>query len=507
MLTNAISTDSAGARGAEAAARWAYLRRGWAITSVMILIAFVIVSFGAAAIEGINVLRAYAAGESHWSKAEKSAIIALNAYAASGREQDFAAFRHAVAVTQADRAARESLVARAPDVPRSARGFLDGGNDAADIRGLMAGFVLFHGWKPFAAAVADWRRADSGIDALCAYGATLHGRSLDPAQRAGALARIAQFDVLLARSEGAYARHMGEASRQAMALALLAFLAMGVLACASGVVLAWRVLRNGLGAELLTLGVQKELEVARDEAQTANRMKSSFLASMSHELRTPLNAILGFSDMIGQQVLGPVGNARYTGYARDIHFSGEHLLSIINDLLDHSRIEAGELTIRHEPFDIAATLGAAQLMCGPHAAALNVALRLDVADALPVVTGDELRFKQVLINLICNAVKFSPGGDVHVTARRLAPDMIEVRVRDTGIGMDTAGMAQALRPFGQVDSGLNRKYEGTGLGLPLSKALVELQGGQLTLDSALGQGTCVTVRLPVGTPVACAKAA
>lgn len=236
---------------------------------------------------------------------------------------------------------------------------------------------------------------------------------------------------------------------------------------------------------------------ACDAAQKANRAKSAFLANMSHELRTPLNAILGFSELVEMQIGMGIGHPRHGAYAHDIHVSGQHLLGIINDLLEHSRIEAGELVLRSDPFDVAEAVESVRMLSRDRADGLKVELKVEVAANVPVLLGDALRFKQVLINIVTNAIKFSPGGTVTLTATLQPDERLRVAVADSGIGMDAAGIAQALRPFGQVDSGLNRKYEGTGLGVPLSKSLTELQGGTFHIASQPGAGTCVTILLPV----------
>jgi len=240
----------------------------------------------------------------------------------------------------------------------------------------------------------------------------------------------------------------------------------------------------------------QQLARARDEAERANRSKSAFLANMSHELRTPLNAILGFSELIGMQVAAGKGDVRHGSYAHDIQTSGRHLLAIINDLLEHSRVEAGEMSLTIAPFDAAQAIEAVRTLCQSRADALGVTLRTDVPQELPPLLGDALRFKQVLINIVTNAIKFSPDGDVTVTVFRDGAKLC-IEVLDTGIGMDAAGLEQALKPFGQADSGLNRKYEGTGLGVPLAKALTELQGGRFAISSKPGAGTRVTILMPL----------
>jgi signal transduction histidine kinase len=239
---------------------------------------------------------------------------------------------------------------------------------------------------------------------------------------------------------------------------------------------------------------QIRLAAARDEAERANRAKSAFVANMGHELRTPLNAILGFSELIERQHFGDVGNPHYLEYARDIGTAGQHLLSIINGLLDHARIESGKLQLHEQAFDLAEAIRAVELLCGNTAAKNSVQLMLELPPDLPPIFADELRIRQSLINLVSNAVKFSPGGMVEISAS--CAGTIVIAVRDTGIGMTREELDHALEPFGQVDNGLNRKFEGTGLGLPLTKGLIALHGGTLTIDSAPAKGTRVTITLP-----------
>jgi len=239
------------------------------------------------------------------------------------------------------------------------------------------------------------------------------------------------------------------------------------------------------------------LREAKETAEAANRTKSGILANMSHELRTPLNAIIGFSDIIRKQSFGPIGEQRYLDYATDINDSGTHLLALINDILDVSKAEAGRIELSEGVVDIPSLFDASLRLVRPRAEEAGVTVIASPAEHLPRLRGDTLRLKQVLINLLSNAIKFTPsGGSVTLSSGLSGGSEVYLRVEDTGIGMAPQDIPKALSPFGQLDSSLARKHHGTGLGLPLSKALVELHGGRLELQSTIGAGTSVSVYLP-----------
>ncbi|HZS81932.1 MAG TPA: ATP-binding protein [Stellaceae bacterium] len=254
-----------------------------------------------------------------------------------------------------------------------------------------------------------------------------------------------------------------------------------------------------IGLELQGREAEKQLREAKEAAEAASRAKTDFLANMSHELRTPLNAIIGFSQIIADEALGAAGRPEYKDYARDIHSSSQHLLKIINDILDMSRIEAGVLSLREAEVDIAAVLRSCQGLLAAKATAAEIALVRDVPHELPVILADERMVRQIVLNLLANALKFTPrGGTVTLGARAEADRGVVIAISDTGIGIAREDFAKIFRPFGQLDSALNRRFEGTGLGLPLSKGLVELHGGTISLDSEIGRGTTVSVFLPLG---------
>ncbi|KPL52058.1 hypothetical protein ABB55_07300 [Prosthecomicrobium hirschii] len=269
---------------------------------------------------------------------------------------------------------------------------------------------------------------------------------------------------------------------------------------------------DGLPSRLLVVGVMRdvterknqeaELLRAREQAEKASEAKTRFLANVSHELRTPLNAIIGFSDLLGSETFGKLPDPRQRDYVRLINESGAHLLQVVNDILDMSKIESGAFDVVPEPFDVPLLIEGTRQMMSHQAAARGLRIVTAIGLGLPELQADRRACKQILINLLSNAVKFTnAGGTITVGARREG-DLVALFVRDTGIGIADGDLGRLGTPFVQADCGYDRRHEGTGLGLSVVKGLASLHGGSMHIQSRLGEGTCVTVRLPVTSEIA-----
>jgi signal transduction histidine kinase len=278
------------------------------------------------------------------------------------------------------------------------------------------------------------------------------------------------------------------------AIRALLFAGAGILTLIALAVSTAALVKGMRSMERRSRGLEEELRTAKSRS----REKTSFLNAMSHELRAPLNAIIGFAQMIQTVDFGPDNLTRYRSYAGDVRMAGEHLLSLINDVLELAKLEAGKAEIREARVDLREELRKVDKMMCEQARRAGVKLRFELGDAPVIARVDALKIKQCMINLVSNGVKFTPsGGEVRVA---LATDRrgLRMTVADTGIGIARADMAKVFEEFGQVDSSVARKHQGTGLGLPLTKRLIEMHGGSISLESESGRGTKVTLRLPPG---------
>ncbi len=319
----------------------------------------------------------------------------------------------------------------------------------------------------------------------------LAGRSLlslgcDPSTRDALRGRFGQHSP--------FRDQMFEAATRSGDVKLFLLSAVPVFSSASGALVGFR----GTASDITELRRRElGLRAAKEVAEMASRAKTEFLANMSHELRTPLNAIIGFTEIMKMELLGPMGNPQYFGYASDIHDSARHLLGLINDILDVSKIEAGKATLIEEEVVLDRVFESVIRLIRERAQRAEVKLAVEIEPGLPPMMADERKLKQILINLLSNAVKFTPAGGRATLEARIGEDGgLAIAVADTGIGIAPQDIARVMEPFGQVDSRLSRRFSGTGLGLPLSRSLTELHGGTLELESEPGKGTTVTIRLP-----------
>lgn len=246
--------------------------------------------------------------------------------------------------------------------------------------------------------------------------------------------------------------------------------------------------------------MMRKLQHSKEQSDASNRAKSAFLANMSHELRTPLNAIIGFTEMIRYETYGPIGNDKYAEYLSDIHFSARHLLEIINDVLDMSKIEAGKTDLVESDLDLKYIFKSVDMIMCERAETANVTLKFDVDPKARKLKGDQRLLRQILINLIANSIKFSDaGGEVLITAKPMpSGKYLRITVADEGCGIPKSQIAKVMEPFGQINDPSKSRGQGTGLGLPLARAMVELHGGELLIESRKGEGTQVHLDFPIG---------
>jgi PAS domain S-box-containing protein len=597
----------------------AHATRFTLISIIFVAVQIAILALGWGALRLVDTTRAYATGESLYSKASSAAVIDLYRFADTRDDFYWKSFLSSMEIVLGDRQARQELLRDKPDYDLATAGFLRGGNDIRDIPDAILVFRWFQNWGPFNSAIQDWQRGDQLIDRLRALGTELHASLREPALSQSDHDRIMrEIDASrrqLTALERNFAVHIANAARAAKTLVTVVLCCISLALWIFGVGLSWRAFRRGIiaeadlrqsekrfrdfavvasdwfwetdaglritylsdrfasatgitpqelqdetnarggwwhvtrpSAECVTRVTERRgfrghihrhvdangesqywkisgiplfdaagvfqgyrgtgtnvtaevraaeaLRQAKEASDDANRAKSEFLANISHELRTPLNAILGFSAIAKDQLLGDAPE-KYAEYAADIFNSGNLLLALINDILDLSKIEAGRMVLDEELVDINEIIEASIRLIQQNADAARLNLFTDLADNLPLLHGDQRKLTQLMLNLLSNSVKFTPHeGSISVAASRDLRGNLIVLIRDTGIGIPPDKIATVLEPFGQIQNSMTRAHPGTGLGLPLAKALTELHGGTLTLKSELGRGTDVVITLP-----------
>jgi signal transduction histidine kinase len=496
-----------GASGAGAPAGPAQ-RRGWVVIALLACSVSLLVVIAVFCMDVLSSARAYVGGESLWSKAQKDAVRELTRYAQSRDEAGWRRYQQSIEVPLGDRAAREELEKASPDLQVARQGFLEGGIHPDDIPGMIRLFRRFRHLEFLDRAIGIWAEGDRLIAELQQAAEELHARILsgsDVSALGLEVARIDDIDRRLTPLEMRFSDTLGEASRKTRSLLAVAVLAVGALliACSALFVrrLARRVARYEGALHDANAQLEKRVSERTRELTQANarlleldRLKSEFLATMSHELRTPLSGILGLAGLLQEGDSGPVnaGQKRRLGM---IQSSGQHLLELIEDVLDVSRIEAGRMAPEAVSFEFADLMARIDAAARPLAQAKELALVCETRGAPLPVYADPDKCLRVLRCLVLNAVKFTEAGEVRITAGLDRGDLL-VTVSDTGVGIAADQLPHIFEAFRQLDGSFRRAHGGAGLGLYLSRKLVELMGGTIGVESAPSAGSCFSVRLP-----------
>jgi signal transduction histidine kinase len=483
-------------------------RRGRPLLALFAITVCLLTLLAAFCMDVLSSARAYVGGESLWSKGQKDAVRALMRFAQSRDEQDWQRYRRAIAVPLGDRVAREELEKPRPDLAVARNGFHEGGIHPGDIPGMIRLFRGFRHVEFLEQAIDIWAEGDRLVSQLQDTAAELHRLMLSGADGdvlRAELARIDELDRRLTPLEMRFSDTLAEASRKTRALLTVVVVAIGALLIALATLFVRRVAQHALRYEqaLHEANAQLEERVAERtrELTQANarlveldRLKSEFLATMSHELRTPLAGILGLAGLLRDGGSGPLSDEQRRRLGL-IHGSGQRLLELIDDMLDVSRIEAGRMEVEATRFDFADLLAQIDAAVRPLAQAKGLAFACAVQGAQLPAYGDWRKCLRVVRNLAVNAVKFTEAGEVRIAAGFDKGDLV-VTVSDTGIGIVADELPRIFVAFRQLDASLRRAHGGAGLGLYLSRKLVEMMGGTIAVESTPKVGSRFSVRLP-----------
>jgi len=477
-------------------------------TFVVLLQLSIATSWGA--IELVNSTRAYSTGEGRYSKAQKVAVVRLHRYADQHQEGDYKVFLDAIEIPRGDHAARMAMEASPVDLAAARDGFRRGDNHPDDIEGMILLFRLSQGWGPFAAAVADWREGDGLVAGLTDTGKQIHDRiaagTLDDTSRAQLLALVDQYDDRLTALENTFSTHMGEAARSATRFIVLGVGSFTIVLWLIGMAFARRLLAKQVAlaeSEASELALTNEAlseasasaEEERQRAEKASKAKSDFLSNMSHELRTPLNSILGFAQLLEMNQKEAL-SSKQARQVVQIRKSGEHLLSLIDDVLDLARIEAGSVRLSVEPVQVRSVLDQVHAALSPMAEKGNVHIEVKVTPGVATVRADRTRLLQVMMNLGNNALKYNrAGGSLIFSAEPAGERGVRLIVADTGRGIPLDRQGEVFQAFNRLGAEQGA-IEGTGIGLNISQRLVALMGGKISFDSVPNVGTTFSVVLP-----------
>lgn len=490
------------------------------------------------AVSTLSSVRSFVAGEGLWSKAEKDAVLRLHMYAYTHREEDYQTFLHLLKVPAGDRKARLALQKPKPDMAAARQGFLEGGNHHDDIDGMMRLILRFHEISYLKRAFTLWANAEPIINQLILTGEALHTKIKAGAPQHDVDELMAKMTVLnqeLSFMENGFSYTLGEGARWLEDLVLKLLLTLSLTIGSTSIIITISVSRgiekgvNAIvdGAALISQGdlnkrvtvysndeigmvatafnqmtdklqynlqvirdKEEKLEKERDKAEASEKVKQLFLMNMSHELRTPMNAILGFAHLLEDSL----NNREQQDHVRMLIRAGDELLVILNDILDFARIESGKVSLESAQFDLGDMVRSLTLDMQPKATEKGLHLNHFIDPKIPVtVLGDTKRLHQVLYNLLANAIKFTQRGDVGVAVYLIREHQhhieAEFSVKDTGIGIAPENMEKIFDSFEQGESGTERKFGGTGIGLTIVKQLVELQGGKIFVNSTLGRGS------------------